>query len=110
MPILGGDRGLAVERATLTDHGAVSEEVVSEMSEGALKVANADYALAISGIAGPDGGSQDKPVGTVVIGVRSKTHGKVARYHFDGDRNYIQQQSALTALKMLVLADKNVFF
>ena len=101
---------LAVERATLTDHGAVSEEVVSEMSEGALKVANADYALAISGIAGPDGGSQDKPVGTVVIGVRSKTHGKVARYHFDGDRNYIQQQSALTALKMLVLADKNVFF
>jgi nicotinamide-nucleotide amidase len=101
---------LAVESETLTDHGAVSEEVVTEMCEGALKVANADYALAISGIAGPDGGSKDKPVGTVVIGVRSKTYGKTTRYHFDGDRNYIQQQSALTALKMLVLADKNVFF
>ncbi len=101
---------LAVESTTLTDHGAVSEEVVSQMCEGALKVANADYALAISGVAGPDGGSQEKPVGTVVIGIRSKSHEKVVRYHFDGDRNYIQHQSALTALKMLVLADKNVFF
>jgi nicotinamide-nucleotide amidase len=101
---------LAVESATLIDHGAVSEEVVSEMCEGALKVANADYALAISGIAGPDGGSREKPVGTVVIGIRSKTYEKTARYRFRGDRNYIQQQSALTALKMLVLADKNVFF
>jgi len=101
---------LAVESTTLSDHGAVSEEVVSEMSEGALKVANADYALAISGVAGPDGGSPQKPVGTVVIGVRSKSYEKVTRYRFDGDRNYIQHQSALTALKMLVLADKNVFF
>lgn len=101
---------LAVEHSTLAGHGAVSEEVVSEMCEGALNVAKADYALAISGVAGPDGGSEEKPVGTVVIGVRSKNHEEVVRCRFDGDRNYIQHQSALTALKMLVLADKNVFF
>ncbi|MCJ7766402.1 MAG: CinA family protein, partial [Thiovulaceae bacterium] len=78
---------LAVESATLIDHGAVSEKVVSEMCGGALSVADADYALAISGIAGPDGGSEEKPVGTVVIGVKSKSYEKVVRCLFDGDRN-----------------------
>ncbi len=101
---------LAVDNATLVNHGAVSEEVVAEMCEGALNVAKADYALAVSGVAGPDGGSTEKPVGTVVIGVKSKNHENIVRYHFKGDRNYIQQQSALTALKMLVLGDKKVFF
>ena len=101
---------LAVENSTLVDNGAVSEAVVSEMCEGALAIAKADYALALSGIAGPDGGSEEKPVGTVVIGVKSETYEKVVTCHFKGDRNYIQQQSALTALKMLVLGDKKVFF
>ena len=101
---------LAVEHTTLVDNGAVSEAVVSEMCEGALSIAKADYALAISGVAGPDGGSREKPVGTVVIGVKSETYEKVVTCHFQGDRNYIQQQSALTALKMLVLGDKKVFF
>ncbi len=101
---------LAVENSTLVANGAVSEVVVSEMCEGALGIAKADYALAVSGVAGPDGGSDEKPVGTVVIGVKSNTYEKVKRYHFHGDRNYIQQQSALTALKMLVLGDKKVFF
>ncbi len=101
---------LAVEHTTLVDNGAVSEAVVSEMCEGALSIAKADYALAVSGIAGPDGGSEEKPVGTVVIGVKSEKHEKVVTCHFQGDRNYIQQQSALTALKMLVLGDKKVFF
>ena len=101
---------LAVDNASLIKHGAVSEEVVAEMCEGALNVAKADYALAISGVAGPDGGSREKPVGTVVIGVRSGEYENVVRCHFKGDRNYIQQQSALTALKMLVLSDKKVFF
>jgi nicotinamide-nucleotide amidase len=101
---------LAVDNAALVRHGAVSEEVVAEMCEGALNVANADYALAVSGVAGPDGGSSEKPVGTVVIGVRSKHYEKVVRCHFKGDRNYIQQQSVLTALKLLVLGDKKVFF
>lgn len=101
---------LAVENTTLVDNGAVSEAVVAEMCEGALSIAKADYALAVSGVAGPDGGTEKKPVGTVVIGVKSETYEKVVTCHFQGDRNYIQQQSALTALKMLVLGDKKVFF
>ena len=101
---------LAVENKTLVDNGAVSEAVVSEMCDGALSVANADYALAISGIAGPDGGSEEKPVGTVVIGFKSATQENVITHHFQGDRNYIQEQSAHTALKMLILGDKKVFF
>ena len=101
---------LAVESDTLIEHGAVSEAVVQEMCEGARTIANADYALAISGIAGPDGGTPEKPVGTVVIGFHSQERTEVCRYHFQGDRNYIQNQSALTALKMLVLGDKKVFF
>ena len=104
------ERWLAVDNDTLVDNGAVSEAVVSEMCEGALNVANADYALAISGVAGPDGGSDEKPVGTVVVGVRSRNFENVIQYHFNGDRNYVQQQSAYTALKMLVLGDKKVFF
>ena len=101
---------LAVENNALVENGAVSEAVVTEMCTGALTIAKADYALAVSGIAGPDGGSEEKPVGTVVVGVKSKTDEKVVTHHFQGDRNYIQQQSALTALKMLVLCDKKVFF
>ena len=101
---------LAVENSTLVDKGAVSEAVVSEMCEGALSIAKADYALAVSGVAGPDGGSEAKPVGTVVIGVKSNSYEKVTTYHFNGDRNYIQQQSALAALKMLVLGNKQIFF
>ncbi len=101
---------LAVENSTLVENGAVSEAVVTEMCEGALTIAKADYALAVSGIAGPDGGSEEKPVGTVVIGVKSEKYKNVVTYHFNGDRSYIQQQSALTALKMLVLGDKKVFF
>ncbi len=101
---------LAVENKTLVDNGAVSEAVVSEMCDGALTVANADYALGISGIAGPDGGSEEKPVGTVVIGFKSATNEKVITHHFQGDRKYIQEQSAHTALKMLILGAKKVFF
>lgn len=101
---------LAVENSTLVENGAVSEAVVAEMCEGALSISKADYALAVSGVAGPDGGSEEKPVGTVVIGVKSERYEKVVTCHFNGDRNYIQQQSALTALKMLVLGDKKVFF
>jgi len=101
---------LAVENKTLVDHGAVSKAVVSEMCDGALNVASADYALAISGIAGPDGGSEEKPVGTVVIGFKSATQENIITHHFQGDRKYIQEQSARTALKMLVLGAKKVFF
>jgi len=101
---------IAVEHETLVANGAVSEATVQEMCSGVLNVSNADYALAISGIAGPDGGTAEKPVGTVVIGVASTEHQSVVTHHFKGDRKYIQEQSALTALKMLILGHKKVFF
>jgi len=104
------EKWLAVEQQTLIDHGAVSQEVVTEMLIGSKSVANAHFSLAISGVAGPDGGTLEKPVGTVVIGASSSQGENVVTYHFNGDRQYIQEQSALTALKMLVLSDKKVFF
>jgi len=101
---------LAVSSETLENFGAVSSEVVSEMSEGALNVSNADYALSVSGVAGDTGGSEFKPVGTVYIGVRSKTQHLEKHMHFNGNRNYVQHQSAMTAIKMLLLIDKETFF
>jgi len=101
---------LAVDSSSLEKHGAVSEEVVNEMSEGALNVSDADYAISVSGVAGPSGGSLDKPVGTVYIGVRSRHKTQSQRLQLKGDRNYIQEQSALYAIKMLLTLDKELFF
>ncbi len=101
---------LAVEHETLERVGAVSAEVVQEMSEGALNVSDADYALSVSGIAGDTGGTELKPVGTVYIGARSKTAHIEQHLHFNGDRNYVQHQSAMMAIKMLLLIDKETFF
>ncbi|MFZ2889488.1 CinA family protein [Sulfuricurvum sp.] len=101
---------LAVDDTALEQYGAVSAEVVSEMSEGAMNVSYADYALAISGVAGPTGGSDIKPVGTVYISARSKTSVHTERFHFEGDRNYIQEQSVLMAVKMLLNIDRELFF
>ena len=101
---------LAVDHNILEAHGAVSAEVVSEMSEGALNVSYANYALAISGIAGPNGGTMMKPVGTVYISARSKNNHTVKRLSFKGDRKYIQHQAALYAIKMLLEVDKELFF
>jgi len=101
---------LAVDTAVLHENGAVSEETVKEMSEGVLNVSEADYAIAVSGIAGPDGGDEKKPVGTVFIAARSQEKLKVECLHFNGDRNYIQDQSTLYAIKMLITLDKELFF
>ena len=101
---------LAVSREVLESQGAVSYETVREMSEGTLNVSNANYAISISGIAGETGGTADKPVGTVYIGVRSVTNHEEEHLVFSGDRNYIQHQSALYAIKMLLLIDKDTFF
>ncbi|MDD2449115.1 MAG: CinA family protein [Sulfurimonas sp.] len=101
---------LAVDSDILEKNGAVSAEVVKEMCEGALNVSSADYALAVSGIAGDTGGTEYKPVGTVYVGVSSKTHHAHMHLKLDGDRNYVQRQSALFAIKMLILIDKEMFF
>ena len=101
---------LAVEHNTLDEFGAVSSHVVEQMSEGAMNVSHADYTVSISGIAGDTGGTELKPVGTVYIGVRSKTEHQEVHLLLDGDRNYIQHQSALYAIKILVTIDKDIFF
>lgn len=92
---------LGVSPALLNQHGAVSEPVVTDMARSALRHAAADYALAISGIAGPDGGSPDKPVGTVCIAL-ARDEGTIARtFVFPGDRDFIRDRSAKMALTML---------
>ncbi|XPV76685.1 MAG: CinA family protein [Desulfovibrio sp.] len=92
---------LGVSEQTMIDHGAVSEPVVMQMAEGACKTLGVDLAVSLSGIAGPTGGTADKPVGTVWIGTHSPD-GTVAKcFHFDGDRTSVRQQSVLAAIDML---------
>ncbi|MGD9969345.1 MAG: CinA family protein [Sulfuricurvum sp.] len=101
---------LAVDDESIAEHGAVSAEVVLQMSEGAMNVSFADYTLSISGVAGPTGGTETKPVGTVYISARSKIAVHTERFGFEGDRNYIQDQSVLMAVKMLLNIDRELFF
>jgi len=94
-------RELGVSAQMLETLGAVSEETVIEMAEGAKRKFGTDYAISVSGIAGPDGGTPDKPVGTVWMAV-SGPLGTVARKHLFGDnRERNIERSALTALNML---------
>ena len=94
------EQELNVKKQTMIDNGVVSVEVVREMLQGVLKKFNADFAMAVSGIAGPNGGTKNKPVGRVVIGTMSKEEKEDIRaYDFDGNRKDIQVQSAKWALK-----------
>jgi nicotinamide-nucleotide amidase len=98
---------LGVPAALIEQHGAVSEEVASAMAECAVTAGQADYAVAVTGIAGPAGGSEDKPVGTVWIALAQRSGGvqTQAQCHaFAGDRAAIRQRAAFTALNMLRLA------
>jgi len=91
---------LGVHPKTLEQFGAVSRETVVEMVSGALVHSGATVAVAVTGIAGPGGGSADKPVGTVWIGW--KRRGGYARaevFHFDGDREAVRRQTVATALR-----------
>ena len=97
---------LGVRSATLRRHGAVSEAVVREMARGALAVTRADVCVAVSGIAGPDGGTPDKPVGTVWFcwawrrgrSFRLRTR----RVHFTGGRKAVREKSVALALRGLL--------
>ena len=92
---------LGVQRQTLDQYGAVSEETVREMAQGAKTAFNTDYAIAVSGIAGPSGGPPDKPVGLVWIAVAGK-EGVVARKHLFGkDRSVNIERATMAALWML---------
>ncbi len=101
---------LAVDRDVLETFGAVSAEVVRQMSEGALSVSEADYAISVSGIAGDSGGTPQKPVGTVFIGIRSRSWHHEEHLLLQGDRNYVQYQSVLYAIKMLIMREAELFF
>ncbi len=92
---------LGVSENTLEKHGAVSEETVQEMISGALKQLNVDVAIAVSGVAGPTGGSKEKPVGTVYVGVGSKDNQFVKRFQFTKDRGKNVEITTVVALVML---------
>lgn len=93
---------LGVADALIAAHGAVSEEVARAMAEGARRVASATYALAITGIAGPGGGTAQKPVGTVCFAWASATQVTAATQRFAGDRRAVREQSTLHALQGLL--------
>ena len=94
---------LNVQNENLEKFGAVSSEVVKEMLEGVIKKFNANYAIAISGIAGPSGETINKPIGTVVIGVcDAKTNKSIEICLFKGTRQEVQTQAAHYSLKEIL--------
>ena len=93
---------LKVKKRTLKKYGAVSYQTVREMAEGVLKLSESDFSVAISGIAGPSGGSIEKPVGTVWIGVADKNGGySIRRFNFTGERVEIQEKAVKSAVELL---------
>ena len=95
-------RMLGVPSDIIERDGAVSEAVVRQMAIGAAEEAGADYAVAISGVAGPGGGSADKPVGTVWFAWRSPKGVKAEKYLFSGDRAAIRDQAIKISLEELL--------
>ncbi len=89
---------LGVDPSTLAAHGAVSEAVVREMAAGALQRLDADAAMAVTGIAGPDGGTEDKPVGTVWLGWALPGREEAARIGLAGDRGQVRERAVQAAL------------
>ncbi len=98
---------LGVRAETIKNHGAVSAETAREMTGGALEHSQADWAIAVTGIAGPEGGTPVKPVGTVYIAwQRRGAIAKIAEMHFDGDRHQIRTETIKTALAEWLNIDK----
>lgn len=96
---------LGVSASTLREHGAVSEATVREMAEGALELSGADLSIAVSGIAGPDGGSTEKPIGTVWFAWSSRSgdgaRTSAERPPLGGDRDRVRSQTVAIALQGL---------
>jgi PncC family amidohydrolase len=93
---------LGVKPETLQSHGAVSRETVLEMAEGARLAFDAELAISISGVAGPTGGTPEKPVGLVWIGMSATRYARAWELHFPGNRLKIKEQSARAALQHLI--------
>ncbi len=99
---------LNVKRDTLVTHGAVSEQTVTEMVKGAIEKLKVDFAVAVSGIMGPDGGTEEKPVGTVWLaaGNIEKTETLKLNLRFDRERNIIvTSMNAMNLLRRFILAN-----
>jgi PncC family amidohydrolase len=92
---------LDVRADTLQEHGAVSQETAAEMAAGARRALAADVAVAVTGVAGPGGGTPDKPVGLVFLTVESPDGDSTERLHLEGDRQAIREQAAGAALRLL---------
>lgn len=94
---------LGVRAGTLEHHGAVSELTVREMAEGALQRTHADCSVAVSGVAGPGGGSADKPVGRVWLAVSVRDRATQAKcLQLKGDRDAVRRQTVIAALQDLI--------
>ncbi|MBN1153503.1 CinA family protein [candidate division KSB1 bacterium] len=93
---------LRVKPSTLAEFGAVSNETVTEMVKGVIRLMNSDYGIAISGIAGPAGGSTVKPVGTVFIGTGWSKEILVKHYLFQGSRELVREKSTMAVLEQLI--------
>jgi len=98
---------LGVTEETLNQFGAVSEQTVKEMALGAIAHFKTDYSVAVSGIAGPDGGTEDKPVGTVWIAVATK-NGVVAKLHTFGNKRIQNIERSATAALTMILNQLNL--
>ena len=99
---LAKEQQLGVAPSTIERFGAVSEETAREMAQGAVRDAPAQWAVAVTGIAGPDGGSPDKPVGTVWFAWAGPDHLQALKRQFDGDRRAVREASVRVALEGLV--------
>ena len=93
---------LDVPIEVLSEHGAVSEPVVAAMAQKALERSGAEYAVAVSGVAGPDGGTEDKPVGTVWFAWGGRQMISTECCHFAGNREFVRRQSVVRALEGLL--------
>lgn len=95
---------LGVSGADLTRVGAVSPEVAAQMADGARRLLKTDLAVSLTGIAGPDGGSAEKPVGLVWFGLATKSGVRTEKAIFRGDRARVREQAVVHALGMLTVA------
>ena len=97
-------RVLGVDGGTLAAHGAVSPEVAAQMAEGARRLLGADLAVSVTGIAGPGGGSAEKPVGLVWFGIASASGVRTEKCLFAGDRAAVRASAVVHAMGMLQVA------
>lgn len=99
---------LGVPSEIIENHGAVSEQCAAAMAQGALKNSGSNIAISITGIAGPDGGSTEKPVGLVYIGIATKETTSVKKYNFKGSRDDVRQSTVVMAFNLLAKAASSI--